>query len=348
MSRNPLVSICIPSYNHARFLPSALESALCQTYPNVEIIVVDDGSTDDSLNIAEDYAARYPSVIRVFTHPGCKNKGSSATINLAVQRSMGELLSPFASDDVLCPDKIACQVAFLESNREIGLVHSCAHVIDETGQIQPGILGCDISDAPNPVALLISGNQIAGLTVMFRRECIQKVGLWDDTLIYSDWELWLRIVAHYKIAFLDRPLAMYRVHSYNTMCAPPEVHLTRALAVMTALQQKASKVGGALNSPRVQALINLQMAQLLYCSMNFADANRSLLSAFKMDPSLCGDVNYFANWLRDKQPGFVLWTFKRLLSINKYSIEWFTNLDLLYVALKARLPQPLMDRLRQL
>lgn len=348
MSHKPLVSILIPSYNHGAFLPAALESALGQSYSPIEIIVVDDGSSDGSLSIAEAYAARYPSVIRVFTHPGRDNKGSSATINHAFENSRGEYISPFASDDVLYPDKLERQVTFLQNNPEVSLAYGYVDIIDDRGVKCGEILSDDFSHAPDLVERLIVGNRFPGCSIMIRRGCLEKVGLWDESLIYSDWELWIRIASQSRVGFLGYPLAMYRMHGYNTVAAPAQVHLTRILAVMNALLQKASEVGGALNKPRVQALINLEMTYLHYCAVNLVGANRSLLSAFKIDPSLCLDVNYFVNWLSGKEPHFVLWTFRRLPAIIGHSIEWFTNLDLLYLALKVRLPQPLKNKLRQL
>ena len=79
----PTVSICIPSYNHAPYLPAAIESALGQTYRDLEVVIVDDGSTDDSLEIARAYERREPERVRVLTHPGHVNRGTAATANLA-------------------------------------------------------------------------------------------------------------------------------------------------------------------------------------------------------------------------------------------------------------------------
>jgi glycosyltransferase involved in cell wall biosynthesis len=90
MSHQPRVSVCVPSYNHARYLPDTIESVLGQTYRDFEVVVVDDGSTDDSLAIAESYAARHPDRVRVFTHPGRRNLGISETVNLAARLSRGE------------------------------------------------------------------------------------------------------------------------------------------------------------------------------------------------------------------------------------------------------------------
>src|SRR5437016_14015646 len=85
----PLVSVCMPSFNHAPFLPTAIESVLKQTYPHVELIIVDDGSTDKSLEIAQGYAARYPGRVSVDTHEGNAHRGGVATAHLVFERVGG-------------------------------------------------------------------------------------------------------------------------------------------------------------------------------------------------------------------------------------------------------------------
>jgi len=112
----PRVSVCIPSYNYAAYLPEAIESILAQTYLDFEIIVVDDASKDNSQAVAEDYARRYPNKVRIFTHPGRVNKGVSATCNLAIEKSRGEYLAWLGSDDVWYPEKLARQVDELDRN----------------------------------------------------------------------------------------------------------------------------------------------------------------------------------------------------------------------------------------
>src|SRR5437660_12511814 len=97
--RAPLVSVCMPSFNHAPFLPTAIESVLAQTYPHVELVIVDDGSTDKSLEIARGYASRHPARVKVFTHDGNAHRGASATANLAFQRSGGGYWCGLSSDD---------------------------------------------------------------------------------------------------------------------------------------------------------------------------------------------------------------------------------------------------------
>jgi len=129
MTCKPKVSICIPSYNHARFLPAAIESALAQTHKNIEIVIVDDGSTDNSLKIAGSYASKYPSIVFLHTHPGHCNRGISATMNLAAQKSTGEYWSTIGSDDVLYSNKTERQVAYLDKHPNVAWVYSCVQHI---------------------------------------------------------------------------------------------------------------------------------------------------------------------------------------------------------------------------
>src|SRR2546427_3598573 len=133
MLNQPKVSITIPSYNHARFLPAAIESALAQTYQHLEIIIVDDGSTDGSLQIAEEYGRRHADVIKVITHAGLRNRGISETVNLGFESATGSYWCGLPSDDLFHPRKIAEQVAFLERHPEIGWVYGYAQYIDTNG-----------------------------------------------------------------------------------------------------------------------------------------------------------------------------------------------------------------------
>jgi glycosyltransferase involved in cell wall biosynthesis len=258
MSSQPKASICIPSYNHARFLPETLESALAQTYPNIEIIVVDDGSTDDSLRIAEAYAARHPSRVKVYTHPGGRNRGISATVNLGLEKATGEYHSGLPSDDALHPEKIARQVAFLESHPEIGFVYSYARMMDAAGRDLPDQHGIDLSRDPHPVERMFEVNAIAGATVLARRELFLKASPHDERLVYSDWDFWTRLLSLARVGFIGgEPLVRYRIHGHNTGAGVRhDIHLGHTLAVMEALREKAPRTGGELNTPRARARLD--------------------------------------------------------------------------------------------
>ena len=131
MNPKPKVSVIIPCYNRERYIAKTVESVLNQTYPHIELVVVDDGCTDNSRMILE----QYKNSVRILEHPGRINKGQSAAINLGIRSSSSEYVAILDSDDLFAPEKIEKQVNFLEANLGIGLVYANGHAVDENGNI---------------------------------------------------------------------------------------------------------------------------------------------------------------------------------------------------------------------
>jgi glycosyltransferase involved in cell wall biosynthesis len=294
----PLVSVVTLSYNHAAFLPAAIESVLAQTHPSVELVVADDGSTDGSLEIANRYSLADERVT-VLTHPGRENLGIGATANLARLVARGDYLLGLPSDDVLYPDTLEREVEYLERHPRVGYVYGYAHVIDEDGRRIPSArtFGIDLTGGGRTVERLVQGNAIPAMTVMFRRPCLGQVGGEDPSLTYSDWEFYTRAAAHWEVGFIPRALAMYRVHSSNvSMNAAREVNVERAVAVTAALRARAPAVGGRLAEPRVRAALDLQMGFLRFASGD-PDAAEDLRAAFTRDSSLAIDPDWLSDWM---------------------------------------------------
>lgn len=208
----PKVSVLIPSYNHARFLPAALQSVFDQTYTDYEIVVVDDGSTDGSVELLRSYGDR----IRLFTQ---SNRGTYPTLNRCIAESRGEYLAILNSDDLWAPTKLEKQVAMLDAHPQVGLVHTGGHFIDAEGRILPGNpLGFEWPRTPtgNIIEALVRHNKIIASSVMIRRECFERLGGFREDLFGSgDWEMWFRVALEYDIGYIDEPLTMYRVHGAN-------------------------------------------------------------------------------------------------------------------------------------
>ncbi|HEX8139597.1 MAG TPA: glycosyltransferase [Pyrinomonadaceae bacterium] len=298
---SPKVSVCIPLFNHARFLPEAIESVLAQTLRDFEIVIVDDGSQDHSLQIARAYASEYPERIRVFTHTGKENRGISETINLALEKSAGGYVLGLAPDDLLNPDKLERQVSFLELNPRAKWVYAQAHCVDGQNRLLPGhaLFGADLMKEANPLESLIRTNVIPGMTVLSRRQFMLDVGRHEPGLLYSDWDIWVRAQAKSEAAFLPHPSSRYRIHATNTSVDVEAVtNIKRGLAVMRSLRKRGETATDRLGEPRIVATLDLQIAFYLYCLGEEEGAAASLERAYLDDASFVRDEAFLGRWLR--------------------------------------------------
>jgi glycosyltransferase involved in cell wall biosynthesis len=207
----PLVSVIIPTYNRVDYLKLALKSVLEQAYKNIEVIVTDDGSTDDTAKVVADFN---DPRIKYFYQ---KNTSlPAATRNLGLREASGEYIAFLDDDDLWCPEKLEIQVEYLRKHLEYYLVYSNAWFIDENG-VRDGLLEKLESFKGGKIfEELVRYNCIPQLTVLMKREVFEKIGFFneDPTLrAIEDYEYWLRVALQYKIGFVKEPLAMYRVHS---------------------------------------------------------------------------------------------------------------------------------------
>jgi glycosyltransferase involved in cell wall biosynthesis len=299
------VSVYIPTYNNARFLPECLDSILFQSFQDFDIVVADDGSQDGSNEILIDYQSRYPSKIRYLFHPGHGHKGFAPTCNLAIKHSQGKYIARNDSDDIWYPDKLEHQVSILEKYPDIDLVYSYAKYIDEVGNELPGLCGIDVMNNENPMIRILFSQQIPENTVIFRRNVIEKVGKYDESLVYSDWDFIVRVFSHCKAFFIQKPLVKYRIHGGNqSKGIDPQVNLARIIAVFCGLEQKSTEIGGILLTPRSQALLKLQLAFHVFCEGKDDLSIHYLHQAFQKDSSLNEDVGFFNSWLNQWKPEF--------------------------------------------
>ncbi len=299
MSSEPLVSVCIPSYNHARFLSAAIESVLAQTYHNYEVIIVDDGSTDGSLEIAQRYAAEYPK-IKVYTHPNNANCGISRTANAAIEKIKGEYWTACCSDDIWYPDKIETEVNYMEENPNTALVYGYMDTIDAGGESLPECLGKSIADEPDQLESLLKYNPITAPSMMARRDALMKVGLHEEGLTYSDWEMWIRFASFYKIGFIAKTFVKYRVHHYNSSIGiDPLLHIKHLREMYQVLSKKSQNTDTKLGEEKYRRIIAEQLKTIpamesrahldnYYRAMATKDlktATASLKKAFNISPS---------------------------------------------------------------
>lgn len=205
----PLVSVVMPIHNAERFLAEAIESVLGQTYRELELVMVDDGSTDGSYEIAQRYAKRDARVKLVRND---RNLGIVKTRNRLFDEA-NPLSVHFAvldSDDVCLPDRILRQVEFLEAHPDHAIVGGNTLIIDEQGREIGSRVYPSTHEALSSV--ITRYNPIAQPSVMIRRSALEQVGRYDER--YSrcqDYDLWLRMAARYKIANLDAFTLKYRI-----------------------------------------------------------------------------------------------------------------------------------------
>ncbi len=199
-----MVSVIIPTYNCGKYLRDAMDSVLNQTYQEMEILVVDDGSTDDTQSIIRQH---YPTV-RYFYQD---NGGAAKARNRGLREARGELIAFLDADDVWLPTKLEKQVIYFAGHPDVGLLSTNQTYRDTTGRMHhdPGKRErLFIGDCVRNI-FLYSG--VATPTVMLRREVIQRVGHFEECLVAAeDDNLWMRIAFSYKIALIDEPLTLVR------------------------------------------------------------------------------------------------------------------------------------------
>ncbi|NIV30517.1 MAG: glycosyltransferase, partial [Anaerolineae bacterium] len=202
----PKASVVIPTYNQARFIAAAVESALAQTCPDVEIIVVDDGSTDDTQAVLSDYRDTVHTIYQ-------QNRGLAGARNTGFLASRGDYLLFLDSDDLMHPDKLAAHVALLEAEPDFGLVYSAWQQISADGteilgEVRPHRQGQLLKE------LLLRQFFFFASAAVVRRECMERVGLFDESLRWNeDADMWLRLArAGHAFGYIDRPLLQYRIH----------------------------------------------------------------------------------------------------------------------------------------
>lgn len=205
-----LVSVVIPNYNYARYLREAIDGVLSQSIDELEVIVVDDGSKDDSRKLIEDYGDRIQSIFQ-------KNQGVSAARNNGAALSRGEFIAFLDADDVWLPRKIEKQLELFAANDDIGLVHVGVMDIDAEGRELvskteggEGDVSFDLLRLSGPV--ILGG----GSGMMLRRSIFDKIGGFDLRMSTSaDWDIFYRASSVCKVGFVPEVLLKYRVHGSN-------------------------------------------------------------------------------------------------------------------------------------
>lgn len=210
MVENPTVSVIIPTYNRANLIGKAIKSVLNQTYQDFEIIVIDDGSTDNTEDVIRSFPDKRVKYIKKY-----KNKGISVARNIGIKVARGKYIALLDSDDEWLPEKLDKQINILKSESpEVGVVYSNALYIDENGKnINRKLRNSKKVEGYIYEDLL--GKYCVGppSTFLIKKECFNRVGLFDDLLSgQEDWDMWIRIAKYYRFALIKIPLVKYGLH----------------------------------------------------------------------------------------------------------------------------------------
>lgn len=223
----PTVDIIIPAYNAAKYLPDALDSVAAQEFDDWQIVLVDDGSTDNTAEVIAPYRERFGAKM---TYVRQTNRGLPAARNTAIRNSSSEYLALLDADDVWLPCRLAESVRALREHPNAGVAYGGITLIDSEGRPGQSFLG-DEKNANPKIATEIYTREIhlPCPTVTFRRRCVEQVGLFDESMrATEDRDMWLRIAQRWDAIFVPKVLACYRV-SPNAMSQNSERMLTAQL-----------------------------------------------------------------------------------------------------------------------
>jgi len=214
MTAAPLVSIIIPCYQTEKYIREAIDSVAAQTYNNLEILAIDDGSTDQTLSILKEYAG----LVTVLQHPSGINKGVSLTRKLGIDNAKGKYIAFLDADDCFEPEKIAAQVEVIEQNREVILCHTAIRLIcdqNTSPDFENHFNYCDSISKYDlkKSSIYLTSNRICNSSVMIRANILKKIPYYGKQIFQcEDWLMWTLAAEYGEYIFLPDKYTRYRFH----------------------------------------------------------------------------------------------------------------------------------------
>jgi glycosyltransferase involved in cell wall biosynthesis len=293
-----LVSVIIPAYNQARFLESSLQSVFTQSYSNLEIIVVDDGSTDETSVVADRHVER----IRYIRQD---NQGLAGARNTGIRAANGEFIGLLDADDQWLPSYLETMVSVATSHPEAAVYYCNARAMDVNGHNLPQLLGGPVRPPGTMRDSLLRANFLIPSTILARRPILLEAGLFDQSLrSCEDWDLWLRLLPRYDFMGTSACLVRYRVHGSSLSTNPTgmqkaaqavvEKHFGPDDGQLTTWTKEKRRAYGGLY--RYYALTSVQRKN------DWKTAGQYLEQALSSDPTLSIDLDLFYNFALGTQP----------------------------------------------
>ena len=292
----PLVTIGIPNYNYSQFIITTLNSVKDQTYRNIELIVIDDLSTDNSLSLIDDWIDKYSGPLTIKFIKNSSNLGLTKSCNLILKNANGKYFQTLDADDILLPHKIEKQVEIMERSINTALIYSNIGVVNEDGVLIStdylARIGYNKNEMPagRIFEKLIHFNFIPLPSVLIDTTKARKVGGFNETLQVQDYYMWLKLSEQFETIYLPENTALYRQHnksmSNNSLTSPSSVD--------SVLNIKFSyyKEG----NPEIRKTIRKNIfpsAAFLY-QYNYPTAKKWLRRNFLMNPGIKSSIYYVA------------------------------------------------------
>jgi glycosyltransferase involved in cell wall biosynthesis len=309
ISSNSLVSIVIPCYNQGNYLRQAIESVLSQDYPRIELIVLDDGSTDDTQAVLATYAGR-------FHYESHANKGQAWTLNKGWGMSKGEILSYLAADDFLLPGAVTKSVGKLIEAPEIVLTYCDFDRIDPESRVLWRVRTPEFSYRDLAVKIICQ----PGPGAFFRRDAFERAGFWNEQVRFvPDYDYWLRLGLEGAFARIPEVLAAYRMHDRSQSLAPINPGSADETVNIVSAHFRNHRLPAAIVQAESEARSNAHIvaARQHLRSGRFLAALKHMHQAFVLHPQSylrLRNWRLVANGLFNRIGYKLLWQFKRIFA----------------------------------
>lgn len=297
MNIRPIVSVIIPTYNGGKYICQTIESVLNQTFSDIEILVVDDGSSEDLSVLLQPYAGQIQYIYK-------NNSGPADTRNAGIKLSRGKYIALLDHDDLWHRDKLKVQVELLEKNPLCALVYSYPTLIDGDDRIIPHERPTRFPSGRVFLDFLQRNWITTFSAALFKREILDTVGLLDDSpqaLICDDYDLWLRIADVAEVIFAPGDLVQYRVHAGN-LAKKHDQHLSadlfvfeKALANSKTLQNDPSRIG-AIRTEHLYHKYRRFAFIYYYKAGDVTKARQLLWKMIRLKPQEIGHLRYLLAW----------------------------------------------------
>lgn len=271
----------IPAFNRAEYIKETVNSVLTQDYPFVELVVVDDGSTDGTYEILLEYAEQ--NKLELLTHPGRENRGQSAALNLGLKAATGEFIAILDSDDLFLPGKLRRQVEYLNSHPEIGLVYGMGEAVDGDGRWMYDIHSADHKEPNDPNAVLLDCYFLLPQNALVRRSVYDQVGGFEeDFRAAQDHDMLVRIAEKTRFGFIPVKVFEYRRHGDSISKNGQRRRWKNGFEILRRAEARYPYKPSTIRKRR--AVLNFRMAQVCWQENAYIDALGYLLKSGVLDP----------------------------------------------------------------